>query len=159
MGDGARINGNEYAWDSISLKIDGEPFYGFTAINYGDKRERTKSYGMGRHHAPRGRTGGKYTVDPVKLTGPKATFQAVRAALAAKSPDRQSYGNVPCQIVVQFVEQDGTPITDELIDCVWVSNSSSHEESADPLKEEVEFDCMYIKRSGLTLFDNSDGTR
>jgi hypothetical protein len=40
--------------------------------------------------------------------------------------------------------------------CVIVGQSASEEESADPLKEELEIDCMAIRRNGLTLFDSSE---
>jgi hypothetical protein len=38
-------------------------------VDGGEKRERTKGYSTARHHAPYGRSAGKYTVENVKLTG------------------------------------------------------------------------------------------
>lgn len=159
MPDQQRINGNVYSWSSIRLKVGPELFTGFTSISYADKRERVKQYGMGRHHAPRGRSAGKYTVEKVKLAGPKDTIQALRATLAARSPDRRSYGNVEFEIVVQYTEFGNNlePIHVEIERCVLVGNSTGEEESADPLKEEVEIDPMLIRRNGLTLFDSSRG--
>jgi hypothetical protein len=40
--------------------------------------------------------------------------------------------------------------------CVITGNSSSDEESPDPLKEEIEIDCMAIRRNNLTLFDSME---
>jgi hypothetical protein len=157
MSDAIRVNGNQYSWGSIRLKIAGEPFTGFTGISYADKRERVKAYGMGRHHAPRGRSRGKYTTDPVKLTGWKSSVQALRAALAAQAPDGKSYGDIEFEIAVQYIESDESPMSVSIERCVLVGNSASDEESADPLKEELEIDCFLIRRNGLVLFDASQG--
>ncbi len=157
MSDQIRVNGNLYSWGSIKLKIDGDLYHGFTSIAYGDKRLRVKGYGMGRHHMPRGRSSGKYETDPVKLGGPKSTIQALRADLARRAPDRKSYGNVEFLIVVQYVEPDEAPMHVEIGRCVLVANSTTDEENADPKAEEVEIDCMWITRNGLTLFDATEG--
>jgi hypothetical protein len=157
MADEIRVNGNAHSWGSIVAKIDGDRYHGFTAIKYGDKRERSKLYGMGKHHAPRGRSRGKYTVDVVGLTGPKATVQALRDALAAKSTSGTSYGDVEFDIVVQFVEGQ-TPITVEIEGCVFVGDASNHEEGPDSLMDEIELDPMRIRRNGKVLFDESEGS-
>ncbi len=158
MADQIRVNGNLHSWGSITVKLDGERFHGFTAIKYSDSRERVKAYGMGKHHAPRGRSRGKYAVEPVGLTGPKSTVQALRDALAARSTGGTSYGDVEFDIVVQFIEANDLAITDELEACVWTKNTVSHEEGPDPLSEEVELDCMKIRRNGKVLFDESGGS-
>lgn len=157
MADALRINGNAVSWGSIELKIDEEKYTGFTSIGFADKRERTKGYSVGKHHAPTRRSRGKYSTDPVKLVGWKSSIQALRAALAAKSKDGKSYGDVDFQIVVQYIEDNEDPQTVEIDHCVWSSNSTSDEESPDPLKEEIELDCMLIRRNGLVLFDASEG--
>lgn len=158
MSDERRVNGNVHSFNSIVLKIGEDRFTGFTSISYGDARERTKVYGMARHGAPRGRTRGKYTVEPVTLRGPKGSVQAARAMLAQQASDGVSYGDVEFQIVAQYLESDDTPITDVLERCVWTKNSASHEEGPDALMDEVEIDCMLIRRNGLVLFDESEGT-
>lgn len=157
MADQTRINGTQYSWSSIVFKLDGERFTGFTGISFGDKRERVKAYGMGRHHAPRGRSAGKYTVEPVKVTGWKSSVQALREALAKRAPDGVSYGNVEFQGLVQYIEADESEMTVELDRLVWSSNTTSDEEAPDPLKEEFELDCMLIRRNGLSLFDGTEG--
>lgn len=158
MADADRVNGNQISWGSIIVKLDGERYTGFTSIAFADKRERVKAYGAARHHAPRGRSRGKYTVDPVKLVGWKASVQALREALAARSADGISYGDVEFEINVQYVESDETPQNVVIERCVWASNSTSDEESPDPLKEEIELDAMLIRRNDLVLFDASEGT-
>lgn len=158
MADQIRVNGNQLSWGSIKVKLDGEVYYGFSSLAYGDKRERVKAYGMGKHQAPRGRSRGKYSTDPVKLGGPKASVQALREALAAKSADGVSYGDVEFEVIAQYFETSELGITVQCERCVIVANSSTEEESADPLKEEIELDTMMIRRNGLTLFDSSEGT-
>jgi hypothetical protein len=157
MSDQIRVNGNLYSWGSIKLKIGGELFYGFTSIGYADKRERGKTWGMGRHHSPRGRASGKYSTEPVKLGGPKDTIDALIKQLAAQAPDRVSYGNVVFQILVSYVEPGQDGINVELDDCVVASISSSDEENADPKATEIEIDCMRIRRNGLSLYDQTEG--
>lgn len=146
------------SWGSLVLKVNGERFYGFTAVNDGQKRERVLAYGMGRHHAPTAKSAGKYTPDPVKITGWKSSIQAVRKALAALASDGVSYGNVTFQMVLQAVEPGEEPITKEYIDCTIQAESTGHEENPDPLKEDVEILCRYIRTNGLTLFDSSEGS-
>lgn len=155
MADQIRVNGLQHEWADIIVKIGGDRFHGFTAISYADKLEVGKSYGMGRHHGPRGRTRGKYSTEPVKLTGPKSTMLALRQALAAASPDKTTYGLVVFQITVQAVAPGDVAINDVIEDCRYIGTTASHEESPDPLQEEVELDCMRIRRNGLTLFEDS----
>lgn len=157
MADPIRVNGNQYSWGSIVLKAADDVWNGFTAITYADKRERVHAYGMGRAHAPRGRSRGKYTIENVKLTGWKGSVQLFRAGLALKSADLKSYGDVEFQIVVQYIEPGEIPITVEIDRCVWVGNSTSEEEAPENLKEEIEIQPMLIRRNGLVLFDGSEG--
>src|SRR5262245_32419230 len=101
MADQYRINGNALSWASITLRVGDEVLTGFTGLTYADKRERTFVYGMGKHHAPRARTRGKYSVEPVKLKGPKSTMHALRTKLASLSPDGNSYGDYEFHINAQ----------------------------------------------------------
>ena len=157
MSDPISVNGNQHSWGSITVKFRGAIFYGFTDISYADARERVKAYGMGRHHAPRGRSRGKYTVENVKITGWIGSIQQLRHELALASGGK-GYGDIEFQVIVQYYEEDDLPVTVELDRCVWAKNSHSASEDADPRKEEFELDCMYIRRNGLALFDESAGS-
>ncbi len=156
MSDSIRVNGNQLSWGSIRLILDNQPYSGFTGISYGDKRERVKAYGMGRHHAPRGRSSGKYSTESVKLTGWRSSVAIFRSALAARATDQKSYGSVEFMITVLYSEPSEPNIDVQILGCVWIGGTASDEESPDPLKEEVEIDCMSILRNGLTLFDSSE---
>lgn len=155
--DRIRVNGNVLSWGSLVLKANGERYYGFNSLTFADKRERVKLYGMGPHQAPRGRSRGKYSTDPVKLGGPPSSFQILREGLAEFSNDGISYGDVEFEITLEAVEIAERPLLVQIERCVWTANSNSYEEGADPLKEEIEIDCMKIYRNGLTLFDSSQG--
>jgi len=155
MADDIRVNGNQFDWASIALKLLEERYFGVTAISYGDARERTKAWGMGRSRRPRGRTSGKYVPEPVTITMWKGSSQTFLRALA-DAGDGVSFGNTVFQIVVQYVEPDETPITVEIEDCVVTKVTASEEEGSDPLKVELEIDTMAVRRNGLTLFDARD---
>jgi hypothetical protein len=59
-------------------------------------------------------------------------------------------------ISVIYSEPSEPNVDVQISGCVVVGNSSSDEESPDPLKEEIEIDCMAIRRNGLTLFDSME---
>ena len=157
MADALRVNGNQLSWGSLILKVDDERFTGFTDISFGDKRTRVKAYGSARHHAPIGRSRGKYEIDPVKITGWKWAVQVLRKGLAARADDGVSYGNVEFEVFVQYVDDSQGPLNVQIERCVWQSNATSDTESPDPLKEEFECDPMLIRRNELTLFDSTEG--
>ncbi len=157
MADQLRINGVQHSWSSTKLKIEGETFTGITAINYGDALTPTKAYGMGRAHAPRGRTRGKYEPDPIEMTLFKGTAEELRTKLAELSESGTSYGIVEFQMVLQFVENDDTPCTIEFIDCRVSADKSSNEENPDPSVENWTLDVMRILRNGKALYDDSEG--
>lgn len=157
MSDLERVNGNQISWGSAILKLDGDRFTGITEVSFSDKRERVKAYGMGRHHAPRGRSAGKYTVDNVKIVGWKSSLQIFREQLAARSPDGISYGNIEFELIMEYVELDETPLIVNIERCVWAASNTSDTEGPENLKEDAEFDPMLIRRNGLVLFDSSEG--
>jgi hypothetical protein len=157
MSDVIRVNGNLKSWGSLTFHARTERFEGFTSIAWGEKRERTKGYSMARHHAPYGRSAGKYTVENVKLTGYVDTVRDMKKYLASLSADGRSYGNVEFNGVLHYFEPNNEEITVEFDRLTWAANTHSHEESPDPLKVDFELDCMFVSENGLTLFDSSEG--
>ncbi len=152
MANEVRINGNVISWGSVICRINGIPQNWPTSISYSDKRERAVVYGMGRHHAPRGRTLGKYSVENPKLKGPKADVSGFLDYLASLSTDGNSFGDVRFDIVVQYIE-DEQSVTVEIEDCRVVGVTASDEESADALQDEVEIHAMRLRRNGKSMFD------
>lgn len=159
MSDGIRVNGNLHSWGSISVKADGDRYYGFKSIKYGQARERSLSYGQGKEHAPRGRSAGKYVPENATLGGAKSTILAFEESIAAKSPSGNSYGSASFDVVIQFIEAGDRPITIELLDCVIVKETSSHDEGPDALDEEIEIQPMRVKKNGMALYDDSEAGR
>lgn len=155
MADEIRINGAQVSWGSIKVKVAGETFSGFTSLAYGDKLEVVVAYGMGKAQAPRGRSRGKYIVDPTKLGGPPSTMHALRVKLASLSTDGESYGLVEFLIVAQYLEAGEPPMTAELEGCRYVANVENREEGSEVLKDEVEISTMSIRRNGLTLYETT----
>jgi hypothetical protein len=159
MSDQYYINGNQYGWASIVLKFAGDVFTGFRSISYGDKRERSYAYGMGRPGQPRGRTAGKYTPDEIKLGGFKGSAQILLDTLAASASDQRSYGNVEIEITVQYLETSSganeVPILVEMHNCVVTGVASSEEEGPDALADEITLSTMGIVRNGTTLYDGT----
>jgi hypothetical protein len=157
MADELRVRGRMASWGHLVFKLDGERYYGFTGLSFGDKRERVAGYGMGRHHAPRGVSEGKYTTEVLKVTGFVESVQALRKALAAKSEDGKSYGNVAFEGELQYAMPGKDPIQVEFLECYWQTSTTSNEENPDPLKEDFEVFVTYILRDGFSLFDQTEG--
>ena len=104
MTDPIRVNGNLYSWGSLTIVVDGAIVTGFNEISFSDKRERVLGYGTGSHHAPLGRSAGKYSAEEVTLKGFKHAIANLRATLAQVAEDGRSYGNVEFDIDVYGVE-------------------------------------------------------
>lgn len=152
----ARINGNMYSFASVTLRVAGTLVSAFKSINYADSRERGMGYGAGRSYGPIGQTSGKYVPEPVTAEIEKHALQDLRRALADQAGG-SSFGSVEFQIVVQYEEPDGAGgtrlITDTIERCTWKKNAAKNTESVDANYDEVEFNCMFIKWNGLTLFE------
>lgn len=156
MADVQRVNGKQISWSSMRIDVGSVRLFGFTGLTFSDKITEVLAYGMGASHAPRGRGAGKYEPEQSKLTGWKASMQALRAELAALSPNGKSYGYGSFTMTGQFISPDEEAITVELLDCRFVGDSSDHSESPDPLQDEAMIQPLRIKRNGLTLYDSSE---
>jgi hypothetical protein len=150
--DEVRINGKLFSWTSVIFKIDGVRVYGVTAIEWSQKRERVKSRGQNKAGRPRGRTGGLYTPENLKTTFHKDTAAAQRKSLAQKAGS-DSYGDAEVPIYLQYVEGTKTT-TVEFEECTVAGDGGKSEESAEPDKEDWEWDTMGIKVDGKTLYAN-----
>lgn len=155
MSDPIMVNGNSHSWGSICAKVAGETIFGFNSISWGDKRERVKGTGMGQHQAPTRRSRGKYTCDVIKLKGFRGAVMELRQTLAKLSPVKDSYGDIEFQVVATYFELEEIPIIVVAERVTWQANSATDEEGAELLFEEIELDPMFLRRNGLTLFDNS----
>jgi hypothetical protein len=152
MSDSVRINGNQHSWASSSFKLDGQLKFGIKSISWENKRERSKVYGMGAWYGPRGRTSGKYTPGPLKITCFTSTAQDIRQQFAAASSSGASYGDAELPAVLQFVESNDTPVTVEFERCCLTSDPGKAEESPDATEVEMELDIMGVIVNGQVLY-------
>lgn len=151
-----RRNGVAYDWGDIIIKPMGQQYEGITGIKYGQKRTRPKLTGNTRDRKPIGIGRGKTEADDATLTCWKSTAAQIRADAAAyaaanNNSDGTSYGDAIFPITVQYSADDGSIITDELIDCWIAGDDSQNEDNADALKEEMPLGVSAMTRNGLTL--------
>lgn len=122
------------------------PVYGYTALEWSHKRSRVKSVQAGKDRRAKGRTGGKYEVENLKLTVRRDTASAIKLLLAEAASDGASYGNVDdSTIVLQYVEDESNqkPITCEFNQCALVNDGGKSEEDG-PDMVDLEFDFMWL---------------
>lgn len=155
MSDTTRINGNQISWASVKLTINSERYSGITAIEFSDAVEKALAYGTGRHHAPRGRTVGKYVPEPMVITCWKSTSAAVQRDLNNVA-GRRGLASVSVPIVLQYIEADDSTITVEAQGAALVKIEDSDEESSEGLQEKLTFSVMRYLRNGIALFDTSE---
>lgn len=155
-GDAVRVNGRQIDWGSVRLRINGTPYYGFTAIEFSDGLEVSHAYGAGRHRGPRGRTAGKYMPEPLVLTCWRSTTKQIREDLAAEASDGRSYGSVIIPISVQYIEPDDAEVSVDAEECKLIKIETSDEEGPDGLSDKLTFHVMRYRFDGLTQFDSSE---
>lgn len=157
MSDSIRVNGNLLSWGSCGIKVDSERYYGVKSISFGEALEQALIHGMGRHHAPRARTRGKYIPEPLKVMVEVESLKLMQQALAARAKDGRSYGTVEFEVFLEAVEAEQS-FTAEFLRCKWAKNTGSFEEGPDGLYQEAEWSTMQISQNGLVLFDATEGS-
>lgn len=147
MADPQIINGSTYAYSSISLELDGFPYFGVLEVTYADKVEVAYGYGLTPGHAPLRRTRGKYSVDDPKITmaGPAGRVWMDTLGLKALG---NGYGEVAFPVTVTYGELGLPLVVDVLEDCRIIGTSVSNAESSDENKIEFTLSCMRIKWNG-----------
>ena len=155
MSDQKRVNGNLYSKASCTLKVAGEIFEGWDAVEFGDKRERAYAFGAGKHGGPRGKTKGRYTPDLLVVTFQTDSAAACRTSLAAKAPDGVSYGEASVLITLTIDEPGLGVQLLEFEDCTLAEDSASVEDSAEHVAEKLSFMPMRVRRNGNSLFDQT----
>jgi hypothetical protein len=157
MADLQRVNGNLISWGSMTLKLGQERWTGVSEVSYGDKTELAKGYGSAPHQGPRGRSRGKYVPEAVKLKMFSDSAVELRRKLAALSADARSYGTVTFDGEVQFAEADLPAQQVTLVGLRVTSDMTTASEGSEPVMVDIECDCMWVVRDGLTMFDSSQG--
>lgn len=128
------VNGFEYSYASIALKIGGQRYYGATSINYDDSLEP----GMveGTSTLPLGDTAGKWSGNS-SIEFNRRDGQALIDSLG------DGYGRVRFPITVQYAEEGMPVVTDELPICRIKKAGNSNSAGSDPSK--MTFDLSLLK--------------
>lgn len=145
------INGSTYAYSSISLELDGFPYFGVLEISYADKVEVTYGYGLTPGHQPLRRTRGKYSVEDPKVTMAGPSGREFLSALALKAAGN-GFGEVEFVGTVTYGEATLGVVVDVLERCRLIGNSVTNSESADENKVEFTLSCMAIRWNGQYRF-------
>lgn len=147
-----RLNNTMLSWNSCSLKIDGVPYDGLTAVSYSQKRERPQIYGMRKNGGPMGKPAGKYSVDSCSMTFFRDEFDALTTQLALKGLG--SYGDAEFTFVLTYFEPVAgaqAPITVVGSGCTIETVKDTNQEGTEALLTEVEINCMSILVNGKAL--------
>ena len=137
----AIINGIEFSWADIRVKVKGKELVAFKGIRYGDKVTREKVYGARRHAIAR--TRGKVEVDDGSIT----MFESEARELINILGDGWADVLVD-EIVVQYGEGGQETHTDVLEQVYFEGLEGGGEEGNSAFEREVPFSCMKIKRDG-----------
>lgn len=150
MADVLRINNTLYSWTSCSFKIDLAPYLGIVSIKNGQKRDRTKVWGMDKSGRALGRTRGKYDLDPVEITFLEDTYNSLCTYLAVKGLG--SIGDAEVQGILSVSELGKEPIIITFQDMVLVSESDDKKEGPEGNMIVATFDIMGLYRNFKPMF-------
>lgn len=135
----ANVNGREFSFPSVTVRVNGEELFDFKGIKYSEKISRGKLYSNQRK--PRARTRGKSEFEG-SITFYKSGFAELIARLGPGWADEE------LTIVVQHAEGDDI-VTDTLLRVLLNGGDGSAEEGEDPLEVECELDIMDIEWGGI----------
>lgn len=142
----ALINGRKYSWASLEVQHDGLTYKGITSLNYKQSLEPQKVPGYGIY--PLDRTTGEYSAEG-DMEMSLADIEALRTNLAAKTANG-SYGLQEFDIVASF--DDGSTVhTHKLVRCRFKEEDNQNARSADPTKEKIGLDVMWIEKNGRRM--------
>lgn len=151
MADFPVINGRRYSWASIEAKLDGQVYTGIRSIDWDQELapEKVKAKGA----LPRGRTKGEYDAN-ASIEWLKHDADYFRSVLAATDP---SYATVEFEIVVQFAEAEGDPVSTVVLELARVmkETESNAQGSAAPAVEKWDLSIMRIKKNGLYMVEEN----
>jgi len=137
------VNGEEYSFASVILKIDGARYYGATAINYDDGL--TPGRTRGTSPLPLGGTAGEWD-------GTSSIEFNLRDGQEILDDFGDGYGRVKFGITVQFAEEGMEVITHELPTCRIQKVTNSNAQGTDGSKMTFELFLLEpVKRNGVAI--------
>lgn len=153
MTDKVRINGVEYSWTSVDLKIGGVPYDGILSIDFGQSRKRAAVYGARKDGRKLGRTAGKYETPGLTIRMLTRTFDILTTILTPLGLG--SYGDAEVPIFLQYVESPTaglTPVTITFSKCAIDEEKESLAEGIEASAVDVTFDFTEMRRNGKQLW-------
>ena len=141
------INGNEFSWSSVALRLLGVKTTGFKAIKYSDEIEgREPVYKASV--ISNGRTRGRYKVGDCSLTMHLSDFKTLIARVGS------GWGEAEGEIVVQF--REGSDYHEHVLERVRLGGADhSNEEGTDASEVEISLSVTRIRRDGLYLMEEA----
>lgn len=134
------INGHDYSFASVEVRVDGQTFTGIKSISYSDQVERAKNYGTSS--LVRGYTRGQYEGEG------SLEFYASEWGNFLKA-----LGNKPYlkrfSITVTYAEDGQPTVTDSLEGCRLKKRSRDHSEGNEGLTVKCDLDVQVIKMDNL----------
>jgi hypothetical protein len=149
MSDLIRINDTFHSWESVSLEIDGDPWNGFTGIDWEQARTRTLVYGARKDGKPLGRTSGKYEPKPISMTWLRSSWNLLCEYLSIEGLG--SYGDAEFDITLQY-EEEGDIQTIAFLKCTIDNEKDGNQEGTDALTTDATIGTLDITRNGLSLY-------
>ena len=145
-----RVNNVILSWNSMTTKIDGDPYEGIIGLDYDQGRERKIVYGQRKDGTPLGKTSGRYSVKPVKLRMLRDSADTFTDYLTTQGLG--SYGDAVFQINCQYVEPGSKPITVILTGCTVDDENDVNAEGVDELVTEFTIGALACIKNGKRLW-------
>ncbi len=142
----AIINGREYDWSSIELRIDGaSPIVGFTAVKYPWKVERELVRGASRKAL--GMTRGKLVTEEGSITMLKSQFDEVSSVVG--------WCDVEHTLVIQYTDATLGTVTDTVSGVRFGGGGDGGgEEGVEALTREVPFMFLDVIINGVSPIES-----
>lgn len=141
------INGNEYSWTSVAMRLMGVKTTGFKAIKYSDEIEGREAV-YKASPVSKARTRGRYKVGDCSLTMHLSDFKTLINRLGS------GWGEAEGEIVVQF--REGSDYHEHVLERVRLGGADhSNEEGTDAAEVELSLSVMRIRRDGLYLMNEA----
>jgi hypothetical protein len=133
------INGREYAWSDISIRLLGRTIIGITSIDYGDEQKKDYHYGQG--NMPQNFTRGQYKAHA------KCKLQMKELVALQKSVPEGQYiqaiGNFP--VIVSYLNDENEVVTDIINNCSITSNGRQSNAGGGVIEHEIDLSPSHIK--------------
>ena len=117
------INGRQYDWESVEIKLPQGTAVGITEISYNDEKSVEARYGKGA--VPRGYGRKNYKASG-SMTLDRDEFEALKKALGGSV-----YNDSPFPIVVSYGNDDMPTVTDTLPDVLIIKQDTSGKQDSD----------------------------